>query len=84
MVFERWVTPEDADAGRAVLDGQPVHIHDMQIEGDEFREGREIARCHNDRTILGVPLIREGTAIGVIVLRRTEARLFTERQVALL
>jgi GAF domain-containing protein len=70
--------------GRAVLDERAVHVADMQTEGDEFREGREIARGHDDRTILGVPLIREGSAIGVILLRRTEARLFTERQVALL
>ena len=36
------------------------------------------------RTILSVPLMREGVAIGSIQIRRTEARLFTERQVALL
>jgi two-component system, NtrC family, sensor kinase len=71
-------------AGRAVLDGRPVHVADMQTEADEFPEGREIARSHDERTILAVPLIREGSAIGVIVLRRTETRLFTERQVALL
>src|SRR5207253_11090147 len=35
-------------------------------------------------TVLAVPLMREGLAIGVINLRRAEAQLFTERQVALL
>jgi two-component system, NtrC family, sensor kinase len=71
-------------AGRAVLDGRAVHVADMQTEGAEFPEGMEIARGHGDRTILGVPLIREGIPIGVIVVRRVEARLFTDRQVALL
>ena len=36
------------------------------------------------RTILSVPLMREDVAIGAIVLRRTETRLFSERQIALL
>jgi signal transduction histidine kinase/putative methionine-R-sulfoxide reductase with GAF domain len=71
-------------AGRAVLEGRAVHVADMQTRGEEFREGSEIARRHGDRTILAVPLIREGNAIGVIVLRRAESRLFTDRQVALL
>src|SRR4029453_7218888 len=44
----------------------------------------EIARRHDNHTILAVPLIREASAIGVIVLRRTESKLFTDRQVALL
>src|SRR5262249_51907294 len=42
------------------------------------------ARRQGYRTILSVPLMREGVAIGAIVLRRTEARLFSERQIALL
>jgi len=42
------------------------------------------ARREGWRSILSVPLMREGVATGAIVLRRTEARLFTGRQVALL
>ena len=53
-------------------------------KGTTFLRALEIARTHGDRTILGVPLIREGVALGVIVLRRAEAQLFTQRQVALL
>src|SRR5262249_31044385 len=44
----------------------------------------ENARRTGFHTILGVPLVREGVAIGTIILRRTEARLFTDRHVALL
>ena len=70
--------------GRAALDGRTVHVADTQAEADEFPESSENARRMGFRTILCVPLMREGVAIGTIHLRRTEAQLFTERQVALL
>ncbi len=70
--------------GRAVLEGRTVHVADMQVESSEFPEGSEIARRLGHRTVLIVPLMRDGAAIGAIAVRRTEARLFTERQVALL
>jgi GAF domain-containing protein len=70
--------------GRSVLDKQTVHIADIQSMADEFPVTSEYAQRLGFRTGLWVPLIREGVAIGVIALRRTEARLFTERQVALL
>ena len=71
-------------AGRCVLDGRIVHIADGQTEANEFPEGSELARRLGFRAILLVPLLREGVAIGAITLRRTEPRLFTERQVTLL
>jgi GAF domain-containing protein len=70
--------------GRAVLDGRTVHLVDIQVEVNELPEGSEIARRLGHRTVLIVPLMREGIAIGTISLRRTEARSFTEPQVALL
>src|SRR5262249_28346306 len=70
--------------GRSVLDGRTVHIADIQTEGGEFPITSENARRQGYRTILSVPLMREGVAIGAIVLRRTETRLFSERQIALL
>src|SRR6516165_5113669 len=71
-------------AGRSVLDQQAVHIADMQMQVEEFSESSENARRWGFRAILCVPLMREGVAIGTVALRRTEAQLFTERQVALL
>jgi GAF domain-containing protein len=56
----------------------------MQSQADEFPETSKLARRLGFRTLLSVPLIREGIVIGVIALRRSKARLFTERQVALL
>jgi signal transduction histidine kinase len=70
--------------GRAVLEGRAVHVADVQSQVDDFPEGSENARIMGHRTILSVPLMREGAAIGTIGVRRTEMRLFTERQVALL
>jgi signal transduction histidine kinase/DNA-binding response OmpR family regulator len=71
-------------AGRTVLDGVAFHIADVQTEDAEFPESSENARRWGFRSILCVPLMREGVAIGTIALRRSEAQLFTERQVALL
>ena len=70
--------------GRAILDGRTIHIADMQAEAGEFPQGAENARRMGHRTILCVPLMREGVAIGTLQLRRREAQLFTDRQVALL
>src|SRR5439155_11278844 len=71
-------------AGRTVLDGRAFHIADLQTEDAEFPESSENARSWGFRSLLCVPLMREGVAIGSVALRRSEAQLFTERQVALL
>src|SRR5262249_30591712 len=71
-------------AGRTVLEKRIVHVADLQSERDEFPRGSEFARRMGFRTALCVPLMREGIAIGTLDLRRTEARPFTEQQVALL
>jgi two-component system NtrC family sensor kinase len=71
-------------AGRTVLDGRAFHIANLQTEDADFPESSENARRWGFRSILCVPLVREGVAIGTIALRRSEVQLFTERQVALL
>src|SRR5262245_29347396 len=70
--------------GRVVLDRQAVHVADLQGEVDEFPEGSAFARKLGFRTILGVPLLRRGEAIGAITDRRTDKRPFTDRQAELL
>src|SRR6516225_10087853 len=74
----------DYPSGRAVLDKRTVHIADLQTQADEFPLGNKLAQRWGFRTVLSVPLMREGVAIGAIALRRKEAQLFTERQVTLL
>jgi len=71
-------------AGRALLNGRTEQVADIQQEASEFPESSAHAQRMGFRTVLCVPLIREGTAIGAISLRRTEVHLFAERQVALL
>src|SRR5262245_7498236 len=70
-------------AGRAVLDRQTIEVVDLPAETHEYPEGSKIALRLGSRTNVAVPLIRLGEAIGVIVIRRTEVRPFTERQTEL-
>src|SRR5262252_8150815 len=71
-------------AGRAVLDRQTVHVHDLATAGAEFPVGQADAVRSGYRTTLSVPFLREGEAIGAIHLRRREVRPFTDSQIALL
>src|SRR6516225_10175054 len=71
-------------SGRAVIDRKAVHVIDLLAEADEFPEGNAFARRFGHRTTAGVPLLREGVAIGAITLRRTEVNPFTDKQIALL
>jgi GAF domain-containing protein/DNA-binding response OmpR family regulator len=68
-------------AGRTVAEGTIVHIPDV-LEDPEYRfvEGATVGGL---RTMLGVPLLREGTPIGVIVLSRKRVAPFTDKQIEL-
>jgi signal transduction histidine kinase/CheY-like chemotaxis protein/HPt (histidine-containing phosphotransfer) domain-containing protein len=71
-------------AGRAVLERSAVHRADLQAESEDFPVGSRLARELGYRTTLAVPLLREGTAVGTINLRRPEVDPFTDKQIALL
>ena len=75
------VEPERGTAsGRALLEGRAVHIPDVQIDPEYTFEAQ---RLDTYRTILGVPMLREGIPIGVLALTRSEVRPFTEKQIEL-
>ena len=67
--------------GRVLLDGKSVQIPDI-FNDPEFAY-RKLAKRGGFRTILGVPLLREGTPIGILVLHRADVRPFTEKQIKL-
>jgi GAF domain-containing protein len=70
-------------AGRAVIDRQVVHVPDLLAAQAEFPDVRRHLQ-YGSRTVLSTPLLREGVPIGVIHIRRTEVRPFTDKQIALL
>jgi signal transduction histidine kinase/HAMP domain-containing protein len=71
-------------AGRAIIDRTTIHLEDIALESEaEYPVGREMQRRLGHHTLLAVPLMREDHAIGAIALWRMEARLFSEKQVAL-
>ena len=67
-------------SGRALLEGRAVHIPDVQVDPEYNFEAR---RFDAYRTILGVPMLREGVPIGVLALTRSEVRPFTDKQIEL-
>jgi GAF domain-containing protein len=72
-------------AGRAVLDRKTIHVHDLAMQPDEeFAVAKEYQRRYGHRTVLSTPLMRAGTPIGAIWIRRTEVRPFTDKQIKLL
>jgi GAF domain-containing protein len=68
-------------AGRTVLERQPVHISDVLADPEYTNLGPQ--KVLGYRTCLGVPLMREGMPIGVLVLHRRTVRPFTDKQIEL-
>jgi two-component system, NtrC family, sensor kinase len=67
--------------GRVLSEGKWVHIIDSQADPDPQFSNR--ARSGNVRSMLGVPLLREGTPIGVLLLQRSIVQPFTDKQIEL-
>jgi signal transduction histidine kinase len=71
----------DTLVGRVALERRTVHIPD--ILGDPEYQSAEGQRLGSYRTVLGVPMLREGTPIGVIVIWGDEVQPFTDKQIDL-
>jgi two-component system, NtrC family, sensor kinase len=82
MVRDVPVKPERGSMnGRTLLEGKVLHVADVLADPDyTFTEAQ---RLGGYRTILGIPMLREGKPIGVLTLTRKEVRPFTEKQIEL-
>jgi GAF domain-containing protein len=72
-----WVT------GAALLDGRTIHVSDL-LNSKDYPDSREVTQRLGHRTTLAVPLMRDTTAIGVILATRREVHPFSETQMTLL
>jgi GAF domain-containing protein len=82
---ERWPINRNWVTGRAVIDKVPLQAQDLLgSDGEEFPEARKVVPGQGHSTVLSVPLLREGDAIGAISLRRMEALPFSDKQIELL
>jgi two-component system NtrC family sensor kinase len=70
-------------SGRSVVERKTIQVDDLKNAGDDFATGREMARRLGHRTTLSTPLLREGEAIGTLILRRTRVAPFTAKQIEL-
>ena len=68
-------------SGRALVEGKVVHIADVAADPEYTLAER--ARLGDYRTVLCVPMLREGVAIGLLVLTRSEVQPFTDKQIEL-
>src|SRR5262249_10563107 len=67
--------------GRTLLEGRVVHIPDVQA--DPEYTWAEAQKLGHFRTLLGIPMLRDGVPVGVIGLSRTQVRPFTDKQIEL-
>jgi PAS domain S-box-containing protein len=74
----------DTVTGRAACDRRTIHVHDLAAEEGEYPVGSSNAKREGHRTTLATPLLREGTPVGIILVRRMEIRPFSDQQIALL
>jgi GAF domain-containing protein len=70
-------------SGRCVLERRAIHVADVQAEREAYPEGSAVALELGHRTVLAVPLLREGVPVGAINLRRDKVEPFTDKQIEL-
>lgn len=83
LVRERIYVPgRDSIIGRVVLERQVVHVADV-LDDPEYQL-KDLQRAGGYRSVLGVPMLRNGSPIGAIAVARTEVRPFNETEIRLL
>src|SRR5262245_4949752 len=86
-VFAASELPIDRDSvvGRALVERQLIHIEDLlSVVATEFPRIQTFTEQEDNRTVLAVPLMREDVSIGTVLVRRTEVRPFSDKQISLL
>jgi GAF domain-containing protein len=81
MERESFKVDRSSVVGRVVLDAKSVHLIDSQA--DPSPELVKRSRSGNIHTMLGVPLQREGTPVGVLLLQRSVVQPFTDKEIGL-
>ncbi len=90
LAFREWaqrydIRPGDGTVvGRVALENRPIQIRDAQADSDWRARNAEAPGIGGVRTLLGVPMRREGALIGVIAMWRTEVQPFTAKQLELI
>jgi signal transduction histidine kinase len=83
--FEARPITRDWVTGRAVVDKHTIHVPDLALVSEaEYPIGRIAQREIGHHTTLATPLLRNGVALGAILIRRMEVQPFTDQQIALL
>ena len=78
------ITPTQAPT-LAIINRQTIHVHDMAAEVEtKFPQSKLAQQRFGTRTLLCAPLLREGVPLGAILIRRTEVRPFSDKQIKLL
>jgi signal transduction histidine kinase len=85
QVGERTLLERRRLSGRAIADSRTFHVPDVDLlDPAEYGAAIELARKHSYRSAIVAPMLREGVAIGSILLRKIEAGEFTTQQIGLL
>jgi GAF domain-containing protein/DNA-binding response OmpR family regulator/anti-sigma regulatory factor (Ser/Thr protein kinase) len=82
MRHHRLAPVRDSLVGRIALEGRMVHIPDVLADPEYKQPEQQRLGCW--RTMLGVPLLREGAPFGALTLTRSTVRPFTDKQIELL
>jgi signal transduction histidine kinase len=78
------VEPEEGSAhGRVLLEKRTIHIPDV-LADPNYTWAEVVKKSGGYRTVVAVPLLRQGVPIGVLTLARSQVRPFNEKQIELL
>ena len=77
---DRFTVAGTSIAGRAFVERRTIHLEDITLDAALLQESR-VPKATGSRTVLAVPLLVEGDAIGVILVARRTVRRFSDREV---